>query len=56
VTLAGPGRRFVLTGAGPLAHNEPGRPRGVDVVETAVSNVADPLEVPAYGVALFVFE
>ena len=34
VTLTGLGRRFVMTGAGPLAHNEPGRPRGVDVAET----------------------
>lgn len=56
VTLTGPGRRFVITGAGPLAHNDPGRPRGVDVAETGIPNVSDPLEVPAFSVALFVFE
>jgi alpha-N-arabinofuranosidase len=54
VTLAGPGRRFVVTGAGPLAHNDPGHPRGVDVAERALANGTDPLEVPAFSVALFV--
>jgi alpha-N-arabinofuranosidase len=53
-TLTGPARRFLLTGAGPLAHNEPGRPRGVDVTEMALAKASDPLEVPALSVALFV--
>src|SRR5262249_35003454 len=51
--LRGPGRRFVLTGASPLAGNAPGRPRGVTVEETAVRST-DPLEIPPASVTLFV--
>jgi len=54
--LAGRGRRFLLTGAGPLAGNAPGRPRGVTVDETPVASVADGLTVPPLSVALFVLD
>jgi alpha-L-arabinofuranosidase len=54
-SLFGAGRRFVVTGAGPLAHNEPGRPRGVEVSETSVAGAGAPVEVPPLSVALFVF-
>ena len=49
-------RRFVLTGAGPLAHNAPGRVRGVTVEETNAADASDSLSVPPLSVTLLVLE
>jgi len=49
------GQRFVLTGSGPLAHNAPGRPRGVTVQESTCS-AEEPLSVPPLSVTLWVLE
>jgi alpha-N-arabinofuranosidase len=54
--LTGRGRAFVLTGDSPLAHNAPGRPRGVDVVERAAGPLADPVEAAPLSVTLLVLE
>ncbi len=54
VAAAGSARRFVLTGANRLAHNAPGRPRGVSVTETSLSRDGELLEVPALSVVLHV--
>jgi alpha-N-arabinofuranosidase len=48
----GPGMRFVLTGADRWAHNEPGRPRGVDVTRTSLTEGADRVVVPPLSVTL----
>ncbi len=56
VRLAPRGRRFVLTGAGPLSHNAPGRPRGVDVEETSVDGLQSPLVVAPLSVTLVVLD
>jgi alpha-N-arabinofuranosidase len=52
--LAGRARRFVLTGPDRLSHNAPGRPRGVTVAETSLSQGADTLEAPPLSVVLHV--
>jgi alpha-N-arabinofuranosidase len=54
--LTGRGRVFVLTGDGPLAHNAPGRPRGVDVVEHAAGASGEPFEAAPLSVTLLVLE
>ncbi len=54
--LAARGRGFVLTGAGPLAHNAPGRPRGVTVEETALDSLQEPLVVAPLSVTLVVVD
>jgi alpha-N-arabinofuranosidase len=48
------GRRFLLTGASPMAGNAPGRPRGVTVEETTVGKPSDPIDVPPLSVTLVV--
>jgi alpha-N-arabinofuranosidase len=54
--LATQGRRYELTGAGPLAHNAPGRPRGVTVAETSLGSLSEPLIVPPLSVTLVVVD
>jgi alpha-N-arabinofuranosidase len=54
--LAGAARRYVLTGQGPLAHNAPGRPRGVTVEETNAAGLREPLAVPPLSVTLLVVD
>ncbi|MGE5127468.1 MAG: alpha-L-arabinofuranosidase C-terminal domain-containing protein, partial [Betaproteobacteria bacterium] len=54
--LAARGRRFVLTGAGPLAHNAPGRPRGVTVEEAALDSLQGPLVLAPLSVTLVVVD
>ena len=49
------GRRFLLTGASPLAGNAPGRPRGVTVEEKAIGKPSDPIDIPPISVSLLVF-
>lgn len=50
---AGPATRWVITAPDEFAHNTPGQPRKIDIVETSGVNAAQPLEVPALGVAVF---
>jgi alpha-N-arabinofuranosidase len=52
--VSGRGRRFVLTGADRLSHNAPGRPRGVTVTETSISQGGDVLDAPPLSVVLHV--
>ena len=52
--LAGRARRFVLTGPDRFSHNAPGRPRGVTVAETSLSQGGDTIEVPPLSVVLHV--
>jgi alpha-N-arabinofuranosidase len=52
MAVAGRARRFVLTGSGPLAYNAPGRPRGVTVTQTSLSQGGDVLESPPLSVLL----
>jgi len=52
--LAGRARRFVLTGPDRFSHNAPGRPRGVTVDETSLSQGGDTLEAPPLSVVLHV--
>ena len=49
-------RRFLLTGASPLAGNAPGRPRGVTVQETplAADQAFDSMDIPPLSVTLVV--
>jgi len=54
VAVAGRARRFVLTGADRLSHNAPGRPRGVTVAETSLSQGGDTIESPPLSVVLHV--
>lgn len=54
-TLAGAGRKWVLTGNDRRAHNRPGAPRGVDVREEATHG-GDSLDVGPLSVTLFSFE
>jgi alpha-N-arabinofuranosidase len=48
----GRGMRFVLTGADKWSYNAPGRPRGVDVSRTSLTEGADRVVVPPLGVTL----
>jgi alpha-N-arabinofuranosidase len=52
--VAGRARRFVLTGADRLSYNAPGRPRGVTVTETSLSQGGDVLDAPPLSVVLHV--
>ena len=54
--VTGRGRVFVLTGDGPLAHNAPGRPRGVDVVERPSGGLGEPVELAPLSATLLVLE
>jgi len=55
VALAGPARRFVLTGRDRWAHNAPGQARGVTVEETSLLAAAAEVEAPPLAVALYRF-
>ncbi len=51
------GRRFLLTGAGPMAGNVPGKPRGVTIEESPIGQVQEkPIEIPPLSVTLLVLE
>jgi alpha-N-arabinofuranosidase len=50
--LAGPARRFVLTGPDRFAHNAPGRPRGVTLTDTTLEAAKAELEAPPLSVVL----
>jgi alpha-L-arabinofuranosidase len=52
--VTGRARRFVLTGADRFSHNAPGRPRGVSVAETSLSQGGDTLDAPPLSVVLHV--
>ncbi len=53
-TLAGPATRWLIGGTDERAHNEPGRPRAVDLVRTDGLDAAEPLAIPAMSCTLFV--
>jgi alpha-N-arabinofuranosidase len=48
-------RRFLLTGASPLAGNAPGRARGVTIDESLIANSSEPITIPPLSVTLMVF-
>lgn len=50
---AGSASRYVIADADRHAHNTPGQPRNIDIVESKAIDVDQPLEVPAVGLALF---
>jgi alpha-N-arabinofuranosidase len=52
--VSGRARRFVLTGADRWSHNAPGRPRGVTIAETSLSESGTTLVVPPLSVVLHV--
>jgi alpha-N-arabinofuranosidase len=52
--VSGRARRFVLTGPDRFSHNAPGRPRGVRVTETSLSQGGDTVESPPLSVVLHV--
>lgn len=52
-TIGGPATRHVIAANDRHAHNTPGQPRVIDIVETTGIDATQPLEVPAIGVALF---
>lgn len=52
-TTAGSATRYVIAADNRHAHNAPGQPRVVDIVETTGIDATHPLQVPAIGVALF---
>ena len=49
----GQATRYAIAAADRHAHNTPGKPRVVDIVETGGIDATKPLDVPAFGVALF---
>jgi len=51
----GAGRRWVLTGPGPMAHNEPGKPPLVTVQEEQISGGTQTLQLPPLSVCLYEF-
>jgi alpha-N-arabinofuranosidase len=52
--VTGVARRFVLTGADRWSHNAPGRPRGVTVAETSLSEAGGTVEAPPLSAVLHV--
>jgi len=52
--LTGSARRFVIAGKDALAHNAPGRPRSVAILETSFDEAPAALVSPALSVALYV--
>jgi alpha-N-arabinofuranosidase len=53
-TFAGNGTRYHISGKDEFAHNFPGQPRAVDIVQTDGINPAAPLAVPALSATVFV--
>jgi alpha-N-arabinofuranosidase len=53
--LAGVGKRWTLTGPDKWSHNAPGKPRQVDVLETALSGKWNAIEVAPLSVTLLRF-
>lgn len=49
----GDGRRWVITGDGPLAGNRPGKQRGVDVHHESLQGIGSTLEAPPLSVTLY---
>ncbi len=52
---SGPGTRWLIAATDEHAHNTPGQPRRVEIVETSALDPAQPLTVPALGIAVFSF-
>jgi alpha-L-arabinofuranosidase len=52
--LTGPGRVFVITGPGALAHNAPGRERSVGIREGSFEDAPEVLSSPPLSVTLYV--
>lgn len=52
-SIAGSATRYVIAADHRHAHNTPGQPRVVDIVESHGIDARKPLAVPAFGVALF---
>lgn len=53
VTPAGRARTWVIAGSDPLAYNQPGEPRKVDVVEDSPADLGGPVSVKPYSVTLW---
>ena len=51
--LAGPGRKWTISGPGRWAHNAPGKPRQVDIEETSFMGGTNTMEVAPLSVTLY---
>ncbi len=51
--VAGKSTRYVIAGEDRHQHNTPGEPRKIDIVETSGIDATLPLEIPAFGLALY---
>jgi alpha-N-arabinofuranosidase len=51
--LTGGGTRWQITGADPMAYNNPGKPPAVAIEESPVQGVSGKLTVAPYSVTLF---
>lgn len=51
--LTGRGRCWTIAGADPMAYNEPGKPLNVSIVETAVADLKDVLDITPLSVSLY---
>lgn len=55
-TLGGTGRMWLITGAGPKAHNVPGLAPEVTLTERPVDSPGDGLEIPPFSICLFRYD
>ena len=51
--MTGLGRTWIITGTGPLAFNQPGEKRQVDMRESPEANLSGTVTLPAYSITLF---
>ena len=51
--MTGLGRTWIITGTGPLAFNQPGEKRQVDMQESPEANLSGTVTLPAYSITLF---
>jgi alpha-N-arabinofuranosidase len=53
VKPSGPARTWIISGTDPLAYNQPGEPRRVDLKEVATADLNGPVSVPPFSVTLW---
>ena len=52
-TFAGPAQDWVITGSDPMAYNQPGEKRNVDMHEYPMPEIRVPITVPPYSITVF---
>jgi len=55
VKMSGRGRKWTVAGGDPMLYNDPGKPRAVDIAESAAKPLGDKLKVPPLSATIYRF-